>query len=142
MKSVLPPEENMDWRLVLSLSLFGLAMAFGTVYVIPPSVEPFIWLAILVTSAVIIARRRPDRPFAHGFATGLMNSVWMTAGHILLYDTFMAGHPSEAEFIKTAPMPPRVMMLLTGPVVGIVTGIIMGGIAAIAVRVRAKRAPA
>jgi hypothetical protein len=30
----------MDWKLILGLSLFGLAMAIATVFVIPSSIEP------------------------------------------------------------------------------------------------------
>ena len=36
----------MDWKLVFLLSGFGLAMAFGTVFVISSTIEPLFWLAV------------------------------------------------------------------------------------------------
>ncbi len=41
----------MNWKLILQLSLFGLAMAVGTVFVIPSNVEPLFWLAIFAVCA-------------------------------------------------------------------------------------------
>ena len=53
----------MDWKLIFGLSLFGLAMAIGTVFVIPSNVEPIFWLVIFLVCAFLIARMRPDRLF-------------------------------------------------------------------------------
>jgi len=78
----------MNWKLILQLSLFGLAMAFATVYVIPSSVEPFLWLPIFVLCAWLIAKRAPGKVFLHGLLLGIMNSIWITAAHVLLF----AGH--------------------------------------------------
>lgn len=38
----------MDWKLIFQLSLFGLAMAVATVYVIPSNIEPVFWLVIFL----------------------------------------------------------------------------------------------
>jgi hypothetical protein len=40
----------------------------------------------------------------------------------------IAGHAREAEMMKSMPLPesPRLMMALTGPVIGIVSGVIIG----------------
>ena len=80
----------MNFKLVLALSLFGLAMGIATVYVVPSKVEPILWLVIFVISAWAIARTAPGRPFLHGLATGLANSVWITGAHVLLYDSYVA----------------------------------------------------
>lgn len=45
----------MDWKLVLSLSLFGLAMGLATVFFIPSNIEPAFWLVIFLVCAYIIA---------------------------------------------------------------------------------------
>jgi hypothetical protein len=44
----------MDWKLIFGLSLFGLAMAIATVFVIPSNVEPIFWLAIFLVCAYLI----------------------------------------------------------------------------------------
>jgi hypothetical protein len=119
----------MNWKLVLQLSIFGLGMALGTVFVVPSKVEPIFWLAIFLGCAVLIARRAPGRPFLHGFCTSLVNCVWITSAHILFFDTYVAGHAQEAAMLQGAPLPGRVMMALTGPVVGVISGIVLGLIA-------------
>ncbi|MGA3051148.1 MAG: hypothetical protein ABSE00_04425, partial [Chitinispirillaceae bacterium] len=56
----------MNWKLILQLSLFGLAMAIATVFIILSKIEPFFWLAIFALCAYVIARQAPDRYFLHG----------------------------------------------------------------------------
>ncbi len=53
----------MNWNLVFGLSLFGLVMAFATVFVIPSKIELVFWLVIFLICAVLIARRLPSRQF-------------------------------------------------------------------------------
>ena len=118
----------MDWKLIFQLSLFGLAMAIGTVFVIPPNIEPVCWLVIFLICAYVLAKRQPRGRFVHGVLLGLANSVWITAAHILFFDRYIAGHAQEAAMMKSMPLPdsPRTMMAITGPVVGLISGIIIG----------------
>src|SRR5437868_6072228 len=124
----------MNWKLILQLSLFGLAMGVATVFVIPSNIEPLFWLAIFIGCAVVIARRCIEKYFLHGFAVSLANCVRITSFHILLFSSYLARHPQEAAMMKTMPLPdsPRLMMLMTGPVVGVVSGIVLGLFAFIA----------
>ena len=69
----------MNWKLVMQLSMFGLVMGIATVFVIPPAVEPLVWLAIFITCAVLIARRTTEKRFLHGLSVSVVNSVWITA---------------------------------------------------------------
>jgi len=52
----------MSWRLILTLSLFGLGMGIATVAFIPSNTEPLFWLAIFVMCAYLIARNASHRP--------------------------------------------------------------------------------
>jgi hypothetical protein len=118
----------MDWKSIFQLSLFGLAMAIATVFVIPPNVEPVCWLVIFLICAYAIARQRPRGRFVHGLVLGLANSVWITAAHILFFDRYIAGHAQEAAMLNSMPLAnaPRLMMAITGPLVGLVSGIVIG----------------
>src|SRR5947209_8592323 len=104
----------MNWRLVFKLSLFGLAMAIATVWIIPSNVEPFFWVLILPLSAFFIARACPERNFLHGFFVGIANSVWVTGAHIAFFHQYITNHPKEAGMTKSMPLPdsPRLMMAL------------------------------
>jgi len=127
---------TLNFKLILQLSLFGLAMALATVFIIPSQVEPLFWLAIFVVCAGLIAKRCTEKYFLHGFAVSLANCVWITSLHVLLFDSYLVRHPQEAAMMKTMPLPdsPRLMMLMTGPLVGVVSGVVLGLFALIASR--------
>jgi hypothetical protein len=129
----------MNWTLVLALSLFGLVMAVATVFVIPSNIEPLFWLAIFVICAYVIARRAPGRYFLHGLMVSIVNSVWITSAHLALFDTYVANHPQEAQMMTKMPLAPKVMMTVTGPVVGVVSGLVLGLFAWVASRLVRRR---
>jgi hypothetical protein len=62
--------------------------------------------------------------------------VWVTSAHVLLFDQYLARHAKEAAMMSSMPMPthPRVMMTLIGPVIGLVSGIVLGIFAVVATR--------
>ncbi len=131
----------MNKKLIFQLSLFGLAMAFATVYFIPSDIEPFCWLAIFIVCAYLIAKNSTRKYFLTGLCVSLINAVWITSIHILLFDKYIANHPQEAEMMTKMPMPdsPRLMMLMTGPLVGIVSGLVLGLFAFMASKIMKKK---
>jgi len=131
----------MKWKLIFNLSLFGLAMALATVYFIPSNIEPYCWLIIFIICAWQIAKKCNSRYFLHGFLVSLFNSVWITTAHILLFDKYIANHPSELEMLKKMPMPdsPGLMMLMTGPLIGIISGLVLGLFAFIASKIMKRK---
>jgi hypothetical protein len=130
----------MNWRLVFTLSLFGLAMSIATVFVVSSRAEPFFWLTIFILCARAIARYAPQRPFMHGLMVGVVNGVWMTSGHIFFFNEYAARHQSEMEAFASAPLPPRAMMLIIGPIIGVVSGAVLGLLSILAARVGRRRA--
>src|SRR4051812_21190336 len=134
----------MNWKLVLQLSIFGLVMGILTVFVIPSAIEPLCWLAIFIVCAWIIGKRAVPMPFVHGLAIGIVNSVWITSAHILLFNQYVANHAKEMEMMKQMPMPdaPRTMMAIMGPLVGVMSGIVLGLFALVASRLMNRSRPA
>ncbi len=131
---------TINWKLIFSLSLFGLAMAIATVFVIPSNIEPVFWLVIFIACAYFIAKYASGKYFLHGFVLSLANCVWITSAHILLYSTYIMNHPQEAAMSAKMPMPehPRMMMLIMGPAIGIVSGLVQGLFAFIASKIVKK----
>ncbi|HKF51671.1 MAG TPA: hypothetical protein VKB26_05125 [Candidatus Acidoferrales bacterium] len=127
----------MNWKLIFGLSLFGLAMAFGTVFAISPRVEPFFWLVIFVICAFVIARQAALRPFVHGLLLGIANSVWIIGAHLLFFNRYLAGHPQEATMMSSshAALPPKLLMAIVGPVIGVVSGVVIGVLAYVVAKV-------
>ena len=129
----------MNWKLIFQLSLFGLAMAFGTVYVIPSNIEPMLWLLVFLVCAYLIATQAPGRYFLHGLVLGLANSVWVTGVHLVLVTPYLTNHPAEAEMMYSAPLPITPMMLITGPIVGLISGTVIGLLAIVASKIVRRR---
>jgi len=134
----------MNWKLIAQLSLFGLAMGVATVFWVPSNVEPLGWLVVFVISGYLIATRSAGRRYLHGLLVGVANSVWVTASHILLVESYIANHPREAAMMRAMRLPdsPRLMMALTGPVIGVASGLVLGFFAVVAGRLVAGRSPA
>ncbi len=118
----------MNKKLIFRLSLFGLAMGIATVYFIPSNIEPVLWLAIFVFCAVVIAKKCKSKFFLHGFLVSMLNSVWITTIHIILYDKYIANHPEALAIMEKFPLPYslRISMLMAGPAIGVMSGIILG----------------
>ena len=123
----------MNWKLITLLSLFGLAMAFATISFVPTRIEPFIWLVIFIIVAGLIGKYAPGKYFLHGFMVSIFNSVWITVIHLIFYDAYIASHP---ELVEANPMYTSSpwTMAVTGPIIGVVSGLIQGLLAMIAAK--------
>jgi len=133
----------MNWKLILQLSTFGLVMGLATISIIPSSLEPAFWLVIFLVCAYIIAKQSPGKPFLHGLLLGLANSIWITASHIIFFDRYLANHAREAQMVSSMPvtLSPKILMGITGPVVGLISGAAIGILAMLATRLlKAQRA--
>jgi len=134
----------MNWKLLLTLSLFGLIMAAATVSLIPEKTEPAFWLVIFIFCAYIIAKRCTGRYFLHGFVLSLLNSIWITAIHIIYWSTYMHNHadmdPAKMHIPASMWMHPRRFTLITGPIFGVIFGLVQGLFAFIASKIVKKDA--
>jgi hypothetical protein len=132
----------MNWKLILQLSLFGLAMGVATVFVVPSTIEPIFWLFIWVVCAYLIAKGTRDLRYLHGLLVGLANSVWIIAAHVLLYDAYAARHAKEVAMTQSisGAVPQRVLVALLGIPAGFVSGILIGLFALVAGKLIARPA--
>jgi hypothetical protein len=131
----------MNWKLILQLSLLGLVMAFGTVSLIPGTIESFFWITLFIICSYIIAKQCTGRYFLHGFVLSLFNCVWITIAHVGFYTTYVANHPNMATMgasmhILTAP--PRLLMTILSPIFGVVYGLFQGLFAFLASKIVKK----
>ena len=131
----------MNTKLIFKLSLFGLAMAVATVFWIPSNIEPGFWLAIFLVCAYIIAKQCTGKYFLHGLLVSIVNSVWITAAHRIFFDTYVANHQEEMLQMASLPMDvsARTAMLIIGPIIGIVSGLVLGLFAFIASKLVKKK---
>jgi hypothetical protein len=119
----------MNWKLIFQLSIFGLAMAFATLSLVPTRIEPAFWLFILVICAWLIAKHAPGKYFMHGFLVSIVNCVWITAVHAIFYGLYITHHPDMVEMSAKIPFladHARRQMVVIAPLIGVVSGLIFG----------------
>ena len=58
----------------------------------------------------------------------IFNGIWITAAHFILFDAYMENHPESAEMNERMPdlFSPKTWMLVMGPLISIVTGLVLG----------------
>ena len=63
-------------------------------------------------------------------------ALQVTSAHVLFFNRYIANHPREAAMMSSMPLPnsPRIMMTLVGPVIGVVSGAIIGLLALVFAR--------
>ena len=132
----------MNWKLIFLLSLFGLAMAFATVFFIPSNIEPLFWLVIFIICAYLIAKYASGGYFLHGLLVSIVNSIWITATHAAFFYAYIANHPDELKMMDSLPPMmadhPRRMMVVIGPIVGVISGLVLGLFAWVASKILKK----
>ena len=121
---------NINWKLILRLSLFGLAMAIATISLIPEKVEPACWFIIFIICAYIVAKQAPSKYFLHGFLISIVNSIWITIAHVFSATTYIANHPNAAGMNAKMPLiiqqHQRISMIIMGLPFGAVFGLALG----------------
>ena len=118
----------MNWKLILSLSMIGLAMALLTISIIPSTVEPIFWLVLFFVIAFVVTSNVPKgKYFIHAFLVSVVSGLWIGIVHALFHDTYMANHPQEAQMAtKMAWMESPMAMVVLGPIFGAIFGLISG----------------
>ncbi len=133
---------NINWRLILGLSIFGLVMAFATISLIPEKTEPVCWLIVFAICAYIVVMNAPGKYFLHGFLISIVNSVWITAAHVLFATAYIANHPNVAAMNAKMPMlmqqHQRTSMIIMGLPFGVIFGLVLGTFCFIVAKIKKK----
>ena len=118
----------MKWNLIFSLSLLAFFMALATVFLFPTTIEPFFWIPIFIVYAFLIARHAEGNYFLHGFFLGIANSLWISFLHTIMFTKYIFNNGKVSETLAKLPKlgPPRLMLLIYGPMIGVFAGIILG----------------
>jgi hypothetical protein len=117
----------MNWKLVLQLAVFGIAMGLGTAFFVPSMVEPILWLIVFLLSAYTIARHCVKMRFLNGLLVGLLDSLLKTTVHMVFFSAYVARHPQIAMIRQmTSAVSPRQLILLSSPIWGLIYGTAIG----------------
>ncbi len=94
----------MNWKLIFSLSVFGLAMGIASVLGFVPA--NFGWpllLVIAVVCAAVLAKKVRAKLFFHGFMTGLINGLIIGILETVFSSSYQANNPNYAGQIGQMP---------------------------------------
>ena len=118
----------MDWKLILLLSAIGLIMGLLSVKGFTQKIEPFLWVLFGIATSLVLSKN-VDRPFLYGLAIGIGWGVLNGVIHSAFFDTYIMNNPSiQQAFQKKTFVQPRYFALITAPVIGLITGLALGGL--------------
>ena len=115
-------------------------MGFASVFGITGSKEWVFWIIIWLVFAVIIAKNVKTKLLGHGIMIGILAAFTGGIVKAFLYSTYLVNNPDFAEKAKTVPasLSGEAIMIFTSPVVGLLTGFVLGVFAIIASKILAK----
>ncbi len=132
----------MNWRLILTLSLFGPVVGALTVLgLIPRGGDRFVWAAVVGVCAFLAAKKEPQRALQHGAVIGFINGAISTLVQAVFVDTLSANNPWIVEAM--AKQPPgfdfQFFVWMLVPFIGVAGGGMTGLLAMWIARARANR---
>ncbi len=120
----------MNWKLIATLSGFGLAMGIAAVFGITAGIEGFLWLIIGIFSAVAIAMRMSSKHFLHGLLVGIIGGLVASFVQVIFFPIYLANNPESAKQMAQIPggLDPRFFVLMLAPIIAVASGLILGAL--------------
>lgn len=120
----------MNWTLILSLSMFGVLIGLLSVLGITKKAEPLLWLLVGFFTIFILYRKATGMIFWHGFIIGIFWGCLNSIIQSIFFKTYLKNNPKYTEaYNKSSRLKPRYLILLVGPLLGLLTGAVLGGLA-------------
>jgi hypothetical protein len=106
----------------------GAVMGFASVFGLTRGIEAWLWLGIAVVTAFLIAWFVPRRRFLHGFLGGALSGILAPVVQAAMFRTYLAHDPDLAASVASLPgdVDPRLFFLATAPVIGVLSGLVLG----------------
>ena len=132
----------MNWQLILSLSLLGVVVGLVSVSGLMGSQIWLLWLCVAAFCAWQFARKTRRYLFLHGFYLGIFVGVCASWVQAIFLPTYVSNNPRMAETFNNLPqtMHPAYVLLIMGPIIGAVSGIVIGLFAIIAGKITGRPA--
>jgi hypothetical protein len=127
----------MHWKAIIILSGFGVAMSSASIFGLIGGNEALFWLIGGMVSAIWLALRVPDKHFVHGLVVGILWGLITALIQVAFFQTYLANNPERAKQMQQVPasLNPRVFILMLAPIIGVVTGLILGALSWIVAKV-------
>jgi len=120
----------MNWKLIVSLSLFGVAMGLTSLFGYTQGIELFLWIIIAGICGMLLAKKVQGKLFFHGLFVGILDGALSGIVQTLFFSTYIANNAEAiARFQDGTFSLSPLFTLMTGLVVGLVYGGFLGGVA-------------
>jgi hypothetical protein len=116
----------MNWRLILLFADAGFLIGALACLGFLRGIEWIVWLLFFVFAGIAFARMVAEQMLQHAFVAGLLASIFAAVIELIFFDMWLQVYPMET---ATLPMNPRLFLLLTSAMMGIVNGAILAGFA-------------
>jgi ABC-type phosphate transport system permease subunit len=121
----------MNWKLILKLSVFGVAMGVLLVaglFARVDEIEGVLWFLIFFVCVWSIVKYCTRFYFLHGFLTSLLMDIWITLILIVFFQTYLENDPKAASSFKTFgnPIEGELTYLFLLQLVAIIFGLFLG----------------
>lgn len=121
--------KKMNYTFIIILSTFGLVMGALSVKGYTQKIEPFLWLALGIFASLVISKNISEKTFLHALVIGLLWGILNGITQSVFFDKYMANNTSlQDSFKKVTFVQPRYFVLMTAPVIGLITGAVLGGL--------------
>ena len=119
----------MNWLLILLLSIFGAVMGFLSIKGYTGKLEPFLWLLFGIISALVLSKNVDSKVFIHGLLIGLLWGIFNAIIQSSFFDQYLMNNSNLQERFKdTGSIKPQYFVLIMGPLIGLITGALLGGL--------------
>lgn len=117
----------MYWKTIFFLSFFAILMGFLSVFGVIPDFEWLMWLVIAIVSGYVLNEQTKKLLFTHAVVTGIIMGVFNAVIQSVLFDTYLLTDP-RIEGLSQWPttIEPQYFLLMAGPFIGIVYGLVIG----------------
>lgn len=123
----------MNWKLIALLCSPGILMGILSIMGYTHKIELYLWICFAIATSLILARNTTDRLFVHALLIGIIWGLLNAICQMLFFDLYLHNNPHlQQAFAKSSSLPPRMMPLITGPVVGLVTGLVLAALSFLA----------
>ena len=132
----------MNWRLLLSLSIFGPVIGALTVLgVFPRGVDRIVWFVVVAACAFMVAKKEPQRALKHGAVIGFINGAVSTLIQALWVESLAANNPWMVEAMADQPagFDFEFFVFMLVPFIGVAGGAMTGLLAMLLTRALAAR---
>ena len=121
--------KTMNWTIILLLSSFGLVMGLLSIKGYIQKLETFLWILFGIITSLILSKNIDNKTFLHALLIGLFWGVLNGLTQSAFYDQYLANNANLQERFKQSTfIQPRYLVLVTGPVIGLITGLVLGGL--------------